>query len=98
MGPIYEKMQVEGNTIRVYFTFTGAGLMAKGDKLSGFAIASDDKKFVWAEAKIDGNTVVVSSLEITNPSAVRYGWSKNPPVNLYNKENLPASPFRTDSW
>ena len=98
MGPIYEKMKIEENSIRVYFNFTGEGLIGKGDKLTGFAIAGEDKKFVWAEAKIDGNTIVVSSPEISNPTAVRYGWSKNPPVNLYNKENLPASPFRTDSW
>jgi sialate O-acetylesterase len=98
MGPIYDKMKVEGNTIRIYFTYTGAGLKTKNEKLTGFAIAGEDKKFVWAEAKIDGNTIIVSSPEIANPFAVRYAWSKNPPVSLYNNENLPASPFRTDSW
>ena len=70
--------------------------MAKADTLKGFAIAGSDKKFVWANAIIDGNTVVVSSPEVSTPSAVRYGWSKNPPVNLYNKEGFPASPFKTD--
>jgi sialate O-acetylesterase len=98
MGPIYNKMKVEGNAIRLYFSFTGKGLTAKGDTLRGFAIAGDDKKFVWANASIEGNTIVVSSPEVHNPVAVRYGWSKNPPVNLYNKEGLPASPFRTDNW
>ncbi len=98
MGPIYNKMKIEGNTIRLYFSFTGEGLAVKGDTLKGFAIAGEDKKFVWANARIEGKTIVVSSPEVHNPVAVRYGWSKNPPVNLYNKESLPASPFRTDNW
>ena len=98
MGPIYQKMKIEGNAIRLYFSFTGKGLIAKDDKITGFAIAGEDKKFVWANAKIDGNTVVVSCPDITKPVAVRYGWSKNPPVSLYNQDGLPASPFRTDSW
>ena len=66
--------------------------------LKGFAIAGDDKKFVWATAKLEGNTVVLSSPDVAAPVAVRYGWSNNPPVSLYNKEGLPASPFRTDNW
>jgi sialate O-acetylesterase len=97
-GPVYDKMKIEGNTIRLYFTHTGSGLYAKGDELKGFGIAGDDKKFVWANAKINGNTIVVSSSEIGKPVAVRYGWGNNPPISLYNKENLPASPFRTDSF
>lgn len=94
-GPIYDKYAIEGNSIRIYFNFA-RGLKAAGDLLSGFAIAGEDKKFVWAETKIEGNTIVVSSPQIAKPVAVRYGWSKNPPVNLYNKAGLPASPFRTD--
>lgn len=96
-GPIYEKMQVEGNAIRLYFKHAGSGLAAKDGELKGFAIAGEDKKFVWGTAKIEGSTVVVSSPEIAKPAAVRYGWSNNPPTSLYNKENLPASPFRTDN-
>ncbi|GAC1481604.1 MAG: sialate O-acetylesterase [Flavisolibacter sp.] len=96
-GPIYEKMEVEGNSVRLHFKYTGSGLMAKDGNLKGFAIAGEDKKFIWANAKIEGNTVVVSSRELSKPGAVRYGWSSNPPTSLYNKENLPASPFRTDS-
>jgi sialate O-acetylesterase len=60
-------------------------------------MAGEDKKFVWANARIEGDQVIVSHPNISKPVAVRYGWSSNPPVNLYNKANLPASPFRTDS-
>ena len=73
-------------------------LAAKGDKLKGFAIAGADKQFVWADALIDAAAVVVSSSEVKDPAAVRYGWSSNPDCNLYNKADLPASPFRTDDW
>lgn len=97
-GPVYDKMKVEGNAVRLWFKHTGNGLMAKGGELKGFAIAGEDNKFVWADAKIDGNTVVVTSPLVNKPVAVRYGWSGNPPISLYNKENLPASPFRTDDW
>ncbi|MEO8109066.1 MAG: sialate O-acetylesterase [Ginsengibacter sp.] len=96
-GPLYSKMKIEGNAIRLYFKDADDGLMAKSNKLIGFAIAGDDKKFVGADAKIDGNTVIVSSPEINKPVAVRYGWGSNPPTSLYNKADLPASPFRTDS-
>jgi sialate O-acetylesterase len=75
-----------------------AELAGKGDKLTGFAIAAEDKKFVWADATIVGNTVVVSSPEVHHPVAVRFGWADYPVVNLFNKEGLPASPFRTDDW
>ena len=64
----------------------------------GFAIAGEDKKFVWADAKIDGDTVVVCSEKVAEPVAVRYAWADNPDCNLYNKAGLPASPFRTDDW
>jgi sialate O-acetylesterase len=97
-GPIYDYMLIDGNQIRISFKHTDGGLIAKGDKLTGFAIAGADKKFVYAESKIDGNQLIVSSPEVSTPVAVRYGWAKNPPVNLYNKAGLPASPFRTDSW
>ncbi len=70
--------------------------MVKGDKLTGFAIAGADKKFVWAEAAIDGDKIYVWSDTVPNPVVVRYGWANNPTCNLYNKAGLPASPFRTD--
>ena len=97
-GPENSSMKVEGNTIRLWFIHKGSGLVAKDSVLKGFAIAGEDKKFVWADAKIDGDTVVVSSPKVGKPVAVRYGWSDDPVISLYNKEGLPATPFRTDNW
>lgn len=98
-GPKYRSMKIEGNKIRLFFDHTGSGLKSKGGELEQFAVAGEDRKFVWAEASIDGDTVVVSSDQIANPVAVRYAWADNPEgCNLYNQENLPASPFRTDDW
>ena len=112
-GPIYDSMAVEGSAIRIKFSSAslGSGLkigappwvgprstVPPKDHLSGFAIAGDDKNWVVADAKIDGHTVVVSSPQVTSPAAVRYGWDNAPVCNLYNQENLPASPFRTDNW
>jgi len=97
-GPIYKSMTIEENKIRLTFDYVGGGLAAKGDKLLGFAIAGEDKKFVWGDAVIDGETVVVSSPYIANPVAVRYAWASNPICNLYNQADLPATPFRTDDW
>ena len=97
-GPMYKSMKVEGGAIRLSFDHLGGGLVAKGGDPVGFAIAGADKKFVWAKARIDGNTVVVSSDQVAQPAAVRYAWADNPKCNLYNKEGLPASPFRTDEW
>ena len=67
-------------------------------RIQGFAVAGADRKFVWADAKIEGDRVVVSSAEVTKPVAVRYAWANNPQVNLVNSAGLPASPFRTDDW
>jgi sialate O-acetylesterase len=98
-GPIYKSMRVEGGKIVLSFDHVGGGLLAGGSMLlKGFAIACADRKFIWADAKIEGNTMVVSSDKITEPVAVRYAWADNPACNLYNKEGLPASPFRTDDW
>ena len=95
-GPLYSSVQFAGNQARLNFSHTEGGLAARGDALKGFAVAGTDGKFVWADAKIEGNTVVVSSAQVPQPAAVRYGWASNPIGNLYNKEGLPASPFRTD--
>ena len=97
-GPIYKSMKVKGNGIQIKFDHVGGGLVAKGDRLTGFAIAGEDRKFVWADATIDGDTVLVSSHDVAKPVAVSYGWADNPDCNLYNKEGLPASPFRSDNW
>jgi sialate O-acetylesterase len=97
-GPLYQSSRIEGNKIILSFANTGTGLVSiDGEELSQFAIAGADKKFVWANAKIEGNTVVVWNDDVTAPLYVRYAWSDNPEdANLYNKEGLPASPFRTD--
>lgn len=98
-GPTLLSSKINGHEIVLTFDNTGSGLMAKsGNKLKYFAIAGDDKKFVWADARIEGNTVIVSHDKITQPKFVRYAWADNPDgANLYNKEGLPASPFRTDN-
>jgi len=98
-GPMYDSMRVEGGAIRLEFDHVGGGLVVRsGAPLKGFAIAGSDRKFVWADAKIDGDTVVVWSDQVPEPVAVRYAWAINPVCNLYNTEGLPASPFRTDDW
>ncbi|MCK5077534.1 MAG: 9-O-acetylesterase, partial [Calditrichia bacterium] len=98
-GPLYSHFKKEKNTIRIYFKHVECGLISKIDnELKGFAIAGEDKKFFWARAKIEGETVVISHPEIEKPVAVRYGWADNPECNLCNKSGLPASPFRTDKW
>ncbi len=97
-GPMYESLKIEGNKIRLKFKDVGGGLVAKGGDLKGFAIAGEDKKFVWATAKIEGDSVVVWSDQVPKPVAVRYAWAYNPECNLYNKADLPACPFRTDDW
>jgi sialate O-acetylesterase len=100
-GPTYDAKKIENGKITVSFKNHGSGLITK-DKynyVKGFAIAGDDKKFYWAKALIDGSKVTVYSDKVPNPVAVRYAWADNPDdANLYNKENLPAVPFRTDSW
>lgn len=98
-GPLYKDMKVEGDQILLSFTELGGGLISKNGSLRHFAIAGEDKKFVWANAVIKGNKVIVSNKEIKKPIAVRYAWSNNPEdANLQNKEGLLASPFRTDNW
>jgi sialate O-acetylesterase len=97
-GPIYKEMRVQGDAIRISFTHVGSGLAAHGEKLQGFSIAGADQKFHRAMARIEGDAVVVSSAEVSAPVAVRYAWADSPECNLFNKEGLPASPFRTDDW
>jgi len=97
-GPLYDSFTIAGDTMRVRFQHTGGGLQARGDTLKGFAIAGADRKFHHANARIEGNEVVVSSPEVAAPAAVRYAWANSPDCNLHNKEGFPASPFRTDDW
>jgi len=95
---LYQNHSIEGNIITISFSHVGGGLITDdGEELSEFAIAGDDKNFVWAQAKIEGDKVIVWSDEVTEPKYVRYAWADNPDnPNLYNREGLPASPFRTD--
>jgi len=97
-GPVYSSMRKDGNAIRVSFDHVHGGLAVSGTALYGFSIAGEDKQFHWAQARIDGDEVVVSSADEPNPVAVRYGWANNPICNLYNVDGLPTSPFRTDEW
>jgi sialate O-acetylesterase len=97
-GPLYQSSAIEGNTIILSFTNTGSGLITNdNEELNYFSIAGEDKKFVWAKAKIEGDKVIVWNEHVIHPMYVRYAWADNPDgANLYNKEGLPASPFRTD--
>ena len=97
-GPLYQSHQIEGAHIQIMFRHVGAGLFSKDGELKGFSIAGGDRKFVWADARIEGDTVVVASADVKEPVAVRYAWHDCPVCNLYNKAGLPASPFRTDDW
>jgi sialate O-acetylesterase len=97
-GPLYDSMTIDGDKVTLHFKHVGSGLVAKGGELSGFTIAGEDQKFYPAQAKIGGETVVVWSEQVPKPVAVRYGWAAYPVVNLWNAEDLPASPFRTDTF
>jgi len=97
-GPMYASHVVNGTDVEISFNHIGRGLIVKGDQLTSFQIAGADKKFYWANAQIVGGKVFVSSDKVKSPVAVRYGWAINPECNLYNKDGLPASPFRTDNW
>jgi len=97
-GPEYEKAAFDGGRAVVSFKNVGGGLEARGGELKGFTVAGDDKKFHPGKAVIEGATVVVTSDQVAAPKAVRYGWANYPVVNLWNKDGVPASTFRTDDW
>ena len=99
-GPIYRQFKIEGDKVHVSFDHVGSGLKARdGGELKRFEIAGEDRKFVWATATIDGDSVVVHSPAVSKPVAVRYAWAANPAgANLVNSAGLPASLFRTDNW
>jgi sialate O-acetylesterase len=98
-GPIYESKSTEGDKIRLHFKHVAGGLVGKsGTPLKSFEIAGEDRKFVSAEARIAGPTVVVRSDQVPHPVAVRYAWADYPECSLYNRAGLPAAPFRTDDW
>jgi sialate O-acetylesterase len=96
-GPVYHSMKIEGNKIIATFTNTGGGLAARGGELKHFAVAGSDRKFVWAKAEINDDKVIVWNDRLLKPVYIRYAWADNPEgANLYNREGLPASSFRTD--
>jgi sialate O-acetylesterase len=97
-GPLYKSMKIEKNKIRLLFDYVGKGLVAKGGELTHFEMAGEDRQFFPAGAKIDGKTIVVSSKQVKNPLAVRFAFQNTDEPNLFNKEGLPASSFRTDDW
>ena len=99
-GPTFRRQRVRGDRVIVHFDHVGGGLTTRGGSPpGGFAIAGADRHFVWANASIEGDSVVVWSDRVKNPVAVRYAWDNNPTrANLYNREGLPAAPFRTDAW
>jgi sialate O-acetylesterase len=96
-GPLFRQGVPQTEGIRVWFDHVGGGLVARGDALQGFEIAGSDGRFAPAAARIDGNTVVVSSAQIADPKYVRYGWANAPVINLFNSEGLPASPFTSEA-
>ncbi|MCP5520233.1 MAG: sialate O-acetylesterase [Verrucomicrobiales bacterium] len=98
LSPTYRKVAFEDGKAEVSFNHVKGALKCEGDKLTGFAIAGADRKFVWANAKIDGKEVEVWSDAVPEPVAVRFGWADYPVVNLFSAQGLPVSPFRTDDW
>lgn len=96
-GPVFETMKARDNKAVLHFSHTGGGLVAKDGEIKGFTVSGEDKRFHPAQARIVGDTVVVSSPEVAKPSAVRYGWANVPEGNLFNQAGLPASPFRMDA-
>ncbi len=97
-GPRFHCLKIDDNKAMVSFDSMGSGLVVKGDTLKGFAVAGADQVFYWADAKLEGDRIVLSSAQVAHPVAVRYAWADNPECNLYNKEGFPATPFRTDLW
>ncbi len=96
-GPLFKSAKVEGNSVRICFEFADKGLKIKGDEpIKGFALRDETGNWIWAEAKISGNDVVVNSAQIVHPLAVQYAWQSNPDCNLYNSEDLPVVPFKTE--
>jgi sialate O-acetylesterase len=97
-GPTLASVERLPDSVRLHFAHTDGGLVVKGAKLEEFEIAGEDRKWYWADARIEGNTVVVSSPSVPNPKEVRYAWQSNPAATLFNGAGLPVGPFRTDDW
>lgn len=97
-GPAFTRAESLPGALRLHFTHADGGLVVKGDKPGEFSIAGADRIWHWAEARLEGDTVIVSSPAVREPVAVRYAWQANPLATLFNSAGLPATPFRTDDW
>jgi sialate O-acetylesterase len=97
-GPTLSLVDRLPGALRLHFTHTDGGLLAKGGRLEQFAVAGEDRKWAWADARIDGDAILVSSGAVPDPKEVRYAWQSNPAATLFNGAGLPAAPFRTDHW
>ncbi|HEV2319896.1 MAG TPA: hypothetical protein VGV18_09110, partial [Verrucomicrobiae bacterium] len=97
-GPIYVSLQHLPGALKLKFAHTNGGLVARGGVPEEFSVAGADRKWHWAQAKIDGGAVIVSSPDVPDPVAARYAWQSFPKATLYNGASLPAVPFRTDNW
>jgi sialate O-acetylesterase len=97
-GPLYKQYKIEEDKIRIFFNHADTGLICRDAELTEFAIAGKDRNFLQAEAHIEDSTVVVYNENVQCPIAVRFGWANTSVPNLFNKQNLPACPFRTDDW
>ena len=97
-GPTYRSFERDGGTLRIRFDHTEGGLRVRGESLAEFSVAGADRAWHWADAKLDGGSVTVSSPEVAEPVAVRYAWQANPRATLFNSAGLPAAPFRSDDW
>jgi sialate O-acetylesterase len=98
VGPTMTSVERLPGSIRIHFTHADGGLVVKGEKLGEFSIAGEDHKWYWADARIEGDVIVVSSASVPNPKEVRYAWQSNPVATLFNGAGLPAGPFRSDNW
>jgi len=97
-GPEFSSVARLPGALKLNFTNTGGGLVVKGGQLGEFSVAGKDRAWHWADAKIEGNSVIVSSSQVPEPQAARYAWQANPQATLFNGAGLPAVPFRTDDW
>ena len=97
-GPTFKSFELMGSELKLHFVNIEGGLVVKGDKLGEFSVAGSDHKWYWADARIEGDAIIVSSPHVPAPVAARYAWQSYPVATLFNGAGLPAVPFRTDDW
>ncbi|MBN2372050.1 MAG: hypothetical protein JXO72_16330 [Vicinamibacteria bacterium] len=97
-GPTFRSVERLTGALKLHFDHADGGLVVKGDKLGEFSVAGKDRRWHWADARIEGDAIVVSSAMAPDPEAARYAWQANPAATLFNGAGLPAVPFRTDDW